>query len=183
LSSNFISILNLIRLVQFGKEYTIPMRKILPIILLALLSLVSACQPISVSNVQSNGAVVQHNGQTPVPGSQFNKLFPKSEGDFELVYTQEKVGFVEAKLNKKGEEAATLAISDTATNPSAAEKYKTASKKIGGYPAVAVGDNGTAILVADRFQVQIRSKQDSFTASDRETWLTKFDLAGLAVLK
>ena len=159
------------------------MRKILPILLLALLSLMSACQPITLPSAQSNGAVAQQNIKTPVPGSQFNKLFPKKEGDFDLVYTQEKLGFVEAKLNKKGEEAATLAISDTATNPSAAEKYKTAAQKIGGYPAVAVGDNGTAILVADRFQVQIRSKQASFTASDRETWLTKFDLAGLAALK
>ena len=159
------------------------MRKILPIILFAFFVLMSACQPITLPNAQSNGAVVQQVGQTPVPGSRFNKLFPKHEGDFDLVYTQEKVGFVEAKLNKKGDEVATLAISDTATNPSATDKYKAATQKIGGYPAVAVGDNGTAILVANRFQVQVRSKQASFSASDRATWLTKFDLAGLAGLK
>lgn len=160
------------------------MRKILPIILLTFFALVSACQPITLpSGSQSNGAVVQQSVVTPVAGGQFNKLFPKTDGDFTLVYTQEKVGFAEAKLNSKGNEAATLAISDTATNPSAAEKYKTAAQKIGGYPAVAVGDNGTAILVANRFQVQIRSKDSSFTASDREAWLTKFDLASLAALK
>ena len=159
------------------------MRKILPLILVLWLTLAAACQPVVAPGSPGNGAVTQQSAQTPLPGSKFNKLFPKPDGDYTLVYTQEKNGFAEAKLNYKGNEAATLAISDTATNPSAVDKYKTAAKKISSYPAVAVGDNGTAILVADRFQVQVRSKDATFTASDRETWLAKFDLAGLAALK
>ena len=33
-----------------------------------------------------------------VAGAMFNKLFPKPAGDYDIVYTQEKPGFAQAKL-------------------------------------------------------------------------------------
>jgi hypothetical protein len=117
-----------------------------------------------------------------VPGSEFNRLFPRPEGDFDVVYTQEKPGFAEADLKKEGKVVATLAISDTASNPDAAQKYKDATARLKDFPMIDIGDNGTGVLVGDRFQVQVRSKDSNFGKAEREEWLSKVDLANLASL-
>jgi len=118
-----------------------------------------------------------------VAGGDFNQFFPKDRDQFDVVYTQEKQGFAEAVLRDDGQDVATLSIFDTVSNPEAAEKYAADSDAVAGYPATAIGDNGTAILVADRFQVQVRSTRADFSADDRATWLAAFDLAGLAALQ
>jgi hypothetical protein len=111
-----------------------------------------------------------------VPGSTLNAFFPESGEGFKITFTQEKKGFAQADLDIDGQKAATLSISDTVSNPSAADKFKESTETLAGYPMVQVGSKGTAILVADRFQVQIRSVEDDF---DRESWLAEFDLDGL----
>jgi len=118
-----------------------------------------------------------------VPGSAFNKLFPKPSGDFDVVYSQEKAGFAQASLVKKGEDVATLSIFDTVSNPEAAEKYKDTTETFEGCPIIEIGNNGTGLLVGNRYQVQIRSKDANFSKFDREDWLKKFDLANLAKLQ
>jgi hypothetical protein len=115
-----------------------------------------------------------------LPGSAFNKFFPESGKGVKVTYTQEKKGFAEAKLELDGKEVATLSISDTVNNPSALEKFESSDDKLDSYPLATVGSKGTAILVADRFQVQVRSEDASF---DRESWLSEFDLDGLGGLK
>ena len=120
---------------------------------------------------------------TPLPGGEFNKFFPEKSGDFTIVYTQEKKGMAQAKLKKAGADVAALTISDVAANPGAADKFKNSSMNIAGFPAAKSGGKGTAILVENRFQVQVRSHADDFTDKDREEWLKKFDLSGLAQLK
>lgn len=117
-----------------------------------------------------------------VAGGEFNRFFPESNGDGEVVFIQEKSGFAEAVLKQDGEDVATLAVFDTVSNPDAAAKYADSDETVGGYPAVDVGTNGLAVLVADRFQVQVRALNDDFTRNDRETWLEAFDLDGLAAL-
>jgi hypothetical protein len=118
-----------------------------------------------------------------VDGSSFNKFFPKSEGEFEVVFTQEKDGFAQAKLKKGGNELATLTVSDVVKNADAITDYASSTKKIANYPAVAKGSLGTAVLVENRFQVQVRSKDKAFSEADREQWLQKFDLATMAKIK
>lgn len=86
-----------------------------------------------------------------------------------MVFTQEKSGFAEAVLKQDGEDVATLAVFDTVSNPDAAAKYADSDETVAGYPAVAVGANGLAILVADRFQVQVRALNDDFARDDRAT--------------
>ena len=114
-------------------------------------------------------------------GGQFNKFFPQALDGFKIIYTQEKQGFAEAKLeDANGKELATLSIFDTVSNPEAAAKYQQATEKLQEYPMVAVGDNGTALLIANRLQVQVRSKDAAFDANARQTWLQKFDLKGLS---
>jgi hypothetical protein len=115
-------------------------------------------------------------------GGSFNRYFPDSGSGYERVYAQEKQGFAEAKLKKDGQEIAILSISDVLNNPSTVDKYQSSANKIGGFPAVTQGKTGTSILVSDRYQVKIRSKNDSFSESDRQAWLGKFDLRGLSKL-
>lgn len=118
-----------------------------------------------------------------VEGGSLNKFFPKADGAYKVVYNQEKDGFVEASLEQDGKEVATLAVSDLSTNLDTKEKYKTSTMQIASYPALTKGSKGTTILVGDRYQVSIRSKEDSFDENMRKAWFEKFDLAGLANLK
>lgn len=118
-----------------------------------------------------------------VAGSKFNKFFPKSGGGYNVVAAQEKTGFAEYKLNKDGKNVAMLSVNDLANNPSALDKFKTSSQKIGGYPAAVQGNTITSVLVGGRYQVKVQSRDTSFTASDREDWLEKFNLNGIAGIK
>lgn len=115
-------------------------------------------------------------------GSEFNKFFPKAQAGYDRVYTQEKKGFAEAKLNKDGKNVAMLAVSDTKSLPAAASKYETATEKIAGYPAVDLGTTQTGVLVG-HYQVKVISKAPEFDRTDRVTWIQKFDLNGLSKLK
>ncbi len=118
-----------------------------------------------------------------VEGGSLNKFFPKADGAYKVVYNQEKDGFVEASLEQDGKEVATLAISDLSTNLDTKSKYTESTMKVASYPALTKGSKGTTILVGDRYQVSIRSKEDSFDETMRKAWFEKFDLAGLANLK
>jgi hypothetical protein len=114
-----------------------------------------------------------------LPGSTFNKFFPKQEGGIDVVFKQEKAGFAQAALHREGTPIGTFSISDTRNNTAARDKFKTTQLKIEGFPAV-VRENTTSLLVGDRFQVQVQSEGDALTADDRAAWFEKFDLAGLA---
>lgn len=163
-------------------------RRILASLLLSVLLLATACTPKEPgrfdqaqkeSTQQKSGQAVAKNA---TQGGEFNKFFPSADDGFQRVYTQEKKGFAEAKLKKAGKDVALLSISDTTSTPTAAAKFSNSTKKIGGYPAVEVGNTQTAILVG-KYQVKALSRDPAFTASDRAAWIEKFNLAGLAKLK
>lgn len=118
---------------------------------------------------------------TAQSGSTFNRYFPDSADGYERVYSQEKKGFAQAKLKREGKEIAILSISDV-SSPSTVNKFQDSTSQIEGYPAIEQGTTATAILVNDRYQVKIRSKDDSFSPGDRQKWLGKFNLRGLAQL-
>ncbi len=164
-------------------------RKILAALLLSILLLTTACtpkEPGRFDQVQQESSR-QRSGQAvskkATQGSNFNKIFPTSSGDYQRVFTQEKKGFSEAKLKKDGKEVAVLSISDTSSIPSTAAKYSNSTAKIAGYPAREIGNTSTAILVKDRYQVKISSRSPSFTAGDRQDWIQKFNLSSLERLK
>ncbi|MEM7594245.1 MAG: hypothetical protein AAF383_22490 [Cyanobacteria bacterium P01_A01_bin.83] len=115
-------------------------------------------------------------------GGAFNRYFPSSGDGYERVYSQEKQGYAQAKLTKDGKEIAILSISDVINNSSTVAKFQDSSSQINGYPAVSQGKSGTAVLVNDRYQVKIRSKDNSFDSAEREKWLGQFDLRGLSKL-
>jgi hypothetical protein len=118
-----------------------------------------------------------------VSGGSFNKFFPNSVRGYEIVPAQEKRGFAEYKVKKDGQTVAMLSINDTISNPTAAAKFKDTSLKIAGYPAVEQGTTATGLLVSDRYQVKVLSRDPSFTKEDRAAWLQKFDLKGLAQIQ
>ncbi len=164
-------------------------RRVLAALLLSMLLLVTACatqapsrfdQAQQESSQQRSGQAV---AKDATQGSQFNRYFPQASNGFDRVYTQEKKGFAEAKLKKDGQDVAMLSISDTINLPTAAAKYQNSTKKIAGYPAVEIGKTQTAVLVGDRYQVKVLSRDPSFTASDREAWLQRFNLDSLAKLQ
>ncbi len=164
-------------------------RSILAALLLSILLLTTACaqkapsrfdQVQQESTQQKKGQAVAKNA---TQGSQFNKFFPSAGDGYQRVFTQEKKGFAEAKLKKDGKDVAVMAINDTISNPTAAKKFDKSTTKISGYPAVQVGKTQTALLVNDRYQVKVLSRDASFSASDREAWLKKFNLSGLSRVK
>ncbi len=116
-------------------------------------------------------------------GGEFNKFFPKSGNGFNVVFTQEKAGMAQAKLKMDGKDVAMLTIADLTGNSAATDKFKNSTSTISGYPAADSGGKGTVVLVGNRFQVQVRSSDDSFTENDRKAWLERFNLNGLATLK
>lgn len=116
---------------------------------------------------------------TAAAGAKLNDFFPKAESPYGFTFKQEKQGFVMGQLSKSGKDVATFSISDTRSEPAAKEKFAKASTAVGGYPSAASGSQGTAILVGDRFQVQVRTLPGGLTEDERKSWIEKFDLAGL----
>ncbi|XHX80545.1 MAG: hypothetical protein RBJ76_11635 [Stenomitos frigidus ULC029] len=168
-------------------------RRAIAPLMLSLLLLVTGCTAKESSPFdQAQQESTQRNAQPAVAkkaaqGSSFNKFFPKPGDGYERVFTQEKKGFAEAKLKKDGKDLAMLAISDAASDStggiSATKKFEKSVTKIAGYPVVDVGTTQTAILVADRYQVKVLSRNPLFTKAERQAWIQRFDLAGLAKLK
>jgi hypothetical protein len=133
----------------------------------------------SISAGKRNTAVVKE----AVKGAKLNEFFPVNSGDYERIFTQEKDGFVQAKLKFQGEDLATLAIFDITSNPSLKNDFTNATEKIKGFPLVQKGSNNTAVLVGDRYQVSVRASNPDFDVEQRKEWLSKFDLENLANLK
>lgn len=164
-------------------------QKILLPAFLSVLLLVSACgsgappSPYDQVQQETSGSQAPAVSGDAVNGSSFNALFPSATDGFDVVPSQEKKGFAEYKLKQDGTTMAMLSINDTISNPDAASKFASSDRSVAGYPAVDIGSKQTAILVADRFQVKVQSRDEAFAKSDRETWLSKFDLRGLASLQ
>lgn len=163
-------------------------RRIFGISLAGVLFLVTACtsappsrfdQAQQESTSRGSSAVVRESAS----GGSFNRFFPRSSSGYKVTFSQEKKGFAEAKLKKDGKDVAVMAISDTLNNPAATKKFQNSSNSLKGYPAVSQGKTGTAVLVGNRFQVKVLSRNSAFSESDRVNWLKKFDLSGLSRLK
>ena len=117
-----------------------------------------------------------------VNGTAFNRLFPPAEAGEQVVFTQEKRGFSEARLKQQGETTALLAISDVITAPQARDKYAASEERLGGWPLVEQGAQASAVLVADRFQVKVIGQGPGLDVAQRHELIQAFDLDGLARL-
>lgn len=153
---------------------------------LLLLTIVSGCQKDTndrwAKAQQESSQNPEAVSQEAVAGGEFNRFFPQVEKPWDIVFKQEKTGFAQASLQQDGTEMAVLSVSDTTNNPEAAEKYKDSQEQIANYPAVNIGEQATAILVNDRFQIQIRSVDAAFGPEERQAWLAKFNLEAIGRL-
>jgi hypothetical protein len=118
-----------------------------------------------------------------VNGPAFNALFPKPQPGEELIFTQEKRGFSQARLKEGQTTKALLSISDVLPSPATREKFKGATLQLRSWPLVDQGGQASALLVADRFQVKVIGQGASLTADERHDLIGAFDLKGLAALK
>ena len=163
-------------------------QKILAALILSVTLMVAGCtRPDTSPYAQTQQETTQRGAPAAVAreaeqGSRFNKFFPTGGNGYSVVYTQEKKGFSEAKLKRNGQDVAMLSISDTVSLPAAADKYKAATETLAGYPVLDIGNTQTGVLVGDRYQVKVQSRDPSFTPQDRRNWLQKFDLNGLSKL-
>ncbi|MBV9385225.1 MAG: hypothetical protein JOZ78_02230 [Chroococcidiopsidaceae cyanobacterium CP_BM_ER_R8_30] len=163
--------------------------KIFAPVILSILLFISACAPNTTSRYSQVQRETTQKGapaavaKTAEQGSTFNQFFPGSVRSYNIVPAQEKKGFAEYKVNKEGKTVAMLSISDVTSIPTAAIKYKNSPFTVAGYPAVDQGTTATGLLVNNRYQVKVLSRDPSFTKEDRVAWLQKFDLRGLAKLQ
>ena len=118
-----------------------------------------------------------------VNGPAFNRLFPKPQPGEELIFTQEKRGFSQARLKAGDSTKALLSISDVITAPEARDKFNGASQQLRSWPLVEQGPQASALLVADRFQVKVIGQGTGLDQEKRHELLGAFDLNGLAALK
>jgi hypothetical protein len=165
-------------------------RKALMPIVLSVILLVSACSSKEPSRfAQTQKETSGRNAPAAVAkqaeaGGEFNKFFPKGDVGYARVFSQEKKGFAEAKLNKDGKNVAVLSINDTISNPLSAKKYERSTSNLKSYPLLEeTALKSTGVLVNNRYQVKVASRDVSFTAADRKAWLQKFNLDGLSKLK
>lgn len=150
--------------------------------LLAIGLVVGALVVLPFSSWLPGGTVADIPTAEVVNGSVFNRLFPAPESGQQLVFTQEKRGFSEAKLKQDGAALALLAISDTVTSPDARSKFSESSSVIKGWPLVDQGSQASALLVADRFQVKVIGQGAGLDPDQRHKLLGAFDLQALSAL-
>jgi hypothetical protein len=161
---------------------------LIPVVLSLVLLLTGCFQKEPSRFAQAQKDTTARGAQTAVvknaeQGSSFNKFFPKDADGFDRVFSQEKKGFAEAKLNKAGKNVAVLAISDTSSLPLAAKKYEKSTADLNGYPLLVETPLKSTGVLVKKFQVKVISKDPSFTADSRMAWLKKFNLDGLSKLQ
>lgn len=115
-----------------------------------------------------------------VNGSAFNRLFPQPQTGEDLIFTQEKRGFSQARLKAGDSTQALLSIADVITAPEAREKFSGARQRLRSWPLVEQGPQASALLVADRFQVKVIGQGAGLDQEQRHALLEAFDLPGLA---
>ena len=117
-----------------------------------------------------------------VNGTLFNRLFPKPQTGEQLVFTQEKRGFSQARLKQGAEVRALLSISDVASSPASRNKFIHTEERLQSWPLVDQGSQASALLVADRFQVKVIGQGSGLDVQQRHELLGAFDLSALAAL-
>lgn len=128
------------------------------------------------------GTVADVPSSQVVNGTAFNRLFPRPEPGEQLVFTQEKRGFSEARLKQGDQVKALLAISDVTTAPGARTKFEASESLLQGWPLVEQGAQASALLVADRFQVKVIGQGTGLDAGQRHELIGAFKLRELAAL-
>ncbi len=128
------------------------------------------------------GTVADVPNRLVVNGTALNRLFPEPQVGEKLVFTQEKRGFSQARLKQGDEVRALLSISDVTSSPASRAKFSGSGSSLAGWPLVEQGDQSSALLVADRFQVKVLGQGAGLSPDERHELLGAFNLQALAAL-
>ena len=113
-----------------------------------------------------------------VPTAPLKEYFPlDGAGGYKRVIRANRVGYVEASLEKDGKEIAILSISDAERLAYVKARFENATEKVDGFPLLSSGQDLSTILVRDRFEIKVLSK--TLDASARKAVLASFDLKRL----
>lgn len=137
-----------------------------------------ASAPTSTAPVLASAAVAKM-----VDGARFVPVFAPAEvfGATERQDRPTKQGFAEAAYKKGKDDLATVTITDTTGVPGVRDDYKDPRETVAGFPLKTSGYTKSAILVADRFQIQIQSQR--IKAPERKALFEKMDLEALQALE
>jgi hypothetical protein len=141
-------------------------------------SAVVAVAPTSTASAAATAAVARM-----VAGEKLVPILPAAAavGATERVDRPAKEGFAEAVYKKGKDDLATVTITDTAGVAAVRDDYKDVKETAAGFPLKTSGYTKSAVLVADRFQVQIQSPR--VKAPERKAWIEKMDLKALGAIK
>lgn len=118
-----------------------------------------------------------------VDGEKLKPFFPAvgMDGTTDKAERPPKEGMMEIAYKKGKDDVAVIVITDTVGEPRVKDDYAGSKETAGGFPLKTSGYFKSAILVGDRYQVQITSQR--LKADQRKVWLEKMDLKGLSALK
>lgn len=92
-------------------------------------------------------------------------------------FTQEKLGYREAKFLQGTNEIAVLSIVDALNEPDTKRKFANAPDKLDGAPVMTIEKNQSAMLVKDRYKLTVTSQ--TLDAKGRKIWLAHFNVRAL----
>jgi hypothetical protein len=119
----------------------------------------------------------------PAETGKFDLFFPKPEDGYEIVFQPENPGYAQASLHGEGDkELAVFSIFDTEKSPIVLARFERSEQKIGEHTVLSE-ESSLSALIAERYHVQVRSVAPNFGEAERQTWLEKFDLAGIAKME
>lgn len=145
-------------------------------------------QPTTIVEKESQSPGTEEEGQRPVAADsaesgKFDPFFPKPEDGYAIVLQPENPGYAQASLQGEGDkELAVFSIFDTENNPVVSARFERSDAKFGDYPVLSE-DGSLSALIAKRYHVQVRSVATDFGEAERQAWLEKFDLAGIAKME
>lgn len=144
-------------------------------------------QPTTVAEEEAQSPGAEEEKQLPVAvdsaeSGKFDPFFPKPEDGYEIVFQPEKPGYAQASLQEGDKELAAFSIFDTENNPIVRARFERSEQKIGEHPVLSE-ESSLSALIAERYHVQVRSVAPDFGEAERQTWLEKFDLAGIAEME
>ena len=87
-------------------------------------------------------------------------------------------------VQRAGELVATMIVSDLVQETMGRkDSFRGAKQRVRGYPAISTSmGSGTAVLVANRFWVEVASQSPAVSDKQRDAWLNAFDYGRLVSL-
>lgn len=119
-----------------------------------------------------------------IHGDKLNPFFPQEiPVGMKLIFSDEKWGYSSAYIMFEKQFLGIISILDCNSYLAAKGKFVHPNEELLDYPLVKKGTNSQAILVNDRFQINVTHLKKDLAPLDHKEWLLKFDTEGLMKIK